>query len=136
MEGNLTQKAVARAAAVQGGPGVRDRSTGFAGGCLRVAFGFPRRWYLRDGLRRGHVALAVEEASGIDDQAGRVDVSEDDAVFLDLQALGGVDDALYFSGDADDAGADFPLDFTLIVDDDRAFTQNLALDVGVDAEQT
>jgi hypothetical protein len=41
-----------------------------------------------------HVALAIEEASGIDDEAGSMNVAEDHPVFFDLQQLGGVDVSL------------------------------------------
>ena len=47
-------------------------------------------------FRRGHVALAVEEASGINNKARRVDIADHDAVFFNLQAFGGVDGSLYF----------------------------------------
>ena len=90
---------------------------------------------LDGGFRCGHVALAVEEASGIDDEAGRVNVSQDNAVLFDLQALGGVDGTFYFSRNADFAGVDIAIHFTFIVDHDRAFTRNLTVDVRVDADQ-
>src|SRR5208282_259188 len=90
---------------------------------------------LGGGLRCWHVALAVEEASGVNDEARRENLAEDDTVFFDLQHLGGVDVSFYFPGDADDTGMDFPIYLTLIVNHHRAFGSNLTTETRVDADQ-
>src|SRR5262249_4989301 len=58
----------------------------------------------RDHRRVGcrHVALAVEEAAGIDQQARSIDVSHHHAVLLDFEAFLGVNSAFDFASDADD----------------------------------
>ena len=61
---------------------------------LGIALGTHTIDGLGGGLGCWHVALAVEEASGINDEAGRVNCAEDHAVFFDLQQLGGVDVSL------------------------------------------
>ena len=58
---------------------------------LGIALGAHIIGGLGGGFGCWHVALAVEEASGINDEAGRVNCAEDHAVFFDLQQLGGVD---------------------------------------------
>jgi hypothetical protein len=90
---------------------------------------------LGGGFWCGHVALAVEVASRINDEARRVNVSQYDAVFFNLKPLGGMDVSFYFSRDADEARADLPIHFTLIVNHDGAFTANLTLEASVDADQ-
>ena len=54
-------------------------------------------------LRRGHVALTIEKPAGIDQQAGCVDVAQQNAVFLDFKSFLGVDSAFHFSRYADHA---------------------------------
>lgn len=58
---------------------------------LGIVFGTQTIGGLGGGFGCWHVALAVEKASGINDEAGRVNCAEDHAVFFDLQQLGGVD---------------------------------------------
>jgi hypothetical protein len=86
-------------------------------------------------LRCGHATLAVEETPGVNDEAGRVDVANYDAVLFDFQTFDGVDVSLHFAGDADKAGVYFALDFALVVDDDHTLGLNLAFEMGIDSDE-
>src|ERR1019366_9915363 len=82
-----------------------------------------------------HVALAVEEAAGVDQQAGSVNVAEHDAMFLNLQAFRGVNRAFDLTGNTHHFAKDVTLDFSLVVDHQGALRADLTLEVRVDANQ-
>ena len=81
------------------------------------------------------MALAVEEPSGVDQQAGSVDVAQHDAVFFDFQAFLGVNRPFHFAGDAHHPGLDFPFHFSLVVDHHGAVGNDLTLEVGVQPDE-
>ena len=65
-------------------------------GFLGMVLGVHTTGRLGGGFWCGHVALAVEVASRINDEARRVNVSQYNTVFFNLQPLGGMDISFYF----------------------------------------
>src|SRR5271169_7022259 len=100
---------------------------------LRVSLGGGRLDSLRCRLGDRHVALAIEETSGVDHQAGSVDVTQHQTVFLDFDALAGVDRAFNLAGDADQPRVDFRLELSLVRHDDGSLARDFALEVGIEA---
>jgi hypothetical protein len=81
------------------------------------------------------VALAIEKAPGVNEEARGVNRPEHHAVFLDLEAFGGVDVPFYFPRDAENPSMDVPVHLALVVDHDRALGADLPFEVGVDADE-
>ena len=81
------------------------------------------------------MALAVEEPSRVDEQAGSVDVAQHDAVFFDFQAFLGVNGSLHFAGNAHHSALDISFDFSLVVDHHSSVGNNITLDVGVQPDK-
>ena len=86
--------------------------------------------------RRKHVASAVEDAAGLDDQAGRVNLAGDNTFRLDLDTALRKNDPIEPAGDDDVVPLNLALDAGGLAQDKALLRNNVTLDLTIQAEGT
>jgi hypothetical protein len=81
------------------------------------------------------VAATVEDSSGIDHHAGRMNLAGDYALRFDLDASFGKDHTVKAARDHDAITFDLALDFGALSEDHRLIGDDVSLDVPIDAER-
>src|SRR5713101_8611668 len=122
--------------AAWGGPGegrLRPRSGGTLGSALiDRADGNSDRL---GGLCRGqHVASAVEDAAGLDDKTGSVNLAGDNALGLDLDTALSENDAIKPAGEDKVVALNLSLDACRLAQDKALFRNNVTLHLAIQAE--
>src|SRR6266852_3617541 len=122
--------------AAWGGPGegrLRPRAGGTPGSALidRADGNSDRLGGL---CRRKHVAPAVEDAAGLDDQAGRVNLAGDNALGLDLDTALRENDPIEPAGDDDVVALNLALDSGGLTQDKALLRDNVTLHLAIQAE--
>lgn len=81
------------------------------------------------------MAATVKNSAGVDDHAGRVDLTGDDSLGLNLDAAFGKDDAVKSAGDDNVIAFDLAFYLGAFAEDYRLLGNNIALNVAVNAER-
>jgi hypothetical protein len=116
-------------------PCVRER----AGRSLCLAEGADRDGDARrvHGVRSGeHVATAVKDTAGINDQTGRVNFARDDTFGLNLYPAFGENNAVISAGDDHSIALDLAFHLGVLAEDQCLFGDNIALKVTIDTKRT